>query len=190
VRRLTGSEAEKAREWIAAAADAARPSSCLRSRCGAIIVRDDMVIGFGYNSPPGDRPPRACLKDEITESEMRGEGTFKSDKTCCVHAEQRALLFALEDMPAGETAEDYLRGAVVYFSRVDSEGRPVPSGAPYCTVCSKLYADVGIGWCLWHREEVWGEEGIYRYGPREYNKISFRHHLRGDPVSRDPPAPS
>jgi hypothetical protein len=140
-------------------------------------MRGESRLGFGFNSPPGHERPESCRKDEITEAEAKRGLDFRSDRTCCVHAEQRALLDALEKMPELESIYDHFQGSVVYFGRLSDNGDLIPSGAPYCTVCSKLFADVGIGWCLWHEEEVWGQEGIYRYGPREYNEVSFCHYL-------------
>lgn len=122
-----------------ACVEAAREATCLRSRCGAVVIDiDGAVIGRGHNSLPGDCAPAACRKETLAP-------TFKSDRTCCLHAEQRAIMDALR------TAPDRLAGATIWFVRLDDEGRPKPSGAPYCSICSKMTLDVGIGtFVLWH----------------------------------------
>jgi len=67
----------------------AKLSTCKRSKCGSVIVVDDsFIIGDGYNSMPCNVTGE-CFKENLSP-------TFKSDKTCCVHAEQRAIMDALK----------------------------------------------------------------------------------------------
>ncbi|MBI5804039.1 hypothetical protein HY450_02240 [Candidatus Pacearchaeota archaeon] len=40
-------------------------STCKRSRCGAVIVKDNMIIGRGFNSPPQNKEEnRRCCFDK------------------------------------------------------------------------------------------------------------------------------
>ena len=88
----------------------------------------------------------------------------KSDCTCCVHAEWRAIMNALAQ-------HGDITGASLYFTRVDEQGAIVYSGEPYCTVCSRLALDAGIAhFCLWH------EHGIMRYDTHDYNERSYAFH--------------
>ena len=67
-------------------------STCLRSKCGSVIIKNGKIIGKGFNSPPKNlESQRKCLqnKKEIDEK--------VADKTYCVHAEQRAIINALEN---------------------------------------------------------------------------------------------
>jgi deoxycytidylate deaminase len=154
---LTGSEVEIARKYIQKAAQIGLKSSCLRSRCGTVIVKTNQIIGTGFNSPPLDRHPEVCRKDSLPIN-------FKSDKTCCVHAEQRAIMEALRKNP------DKVKGSRLYFIRIDEKGEIKKSGQPYCTICSKMALDVGIAeFVLWH------EEGICVYDTEEYNELSFQY---------------
>jgi hypothetical protein len=58
----------------------------------------------------------------------------------------------------------------LYFTRVDEEGNIKKSGEPFCTVCSRLTLDAGIGeFILWH------DQGITSYGTDEYNKLSYSY---------------
>jgi len=138
----------------------AKKSTCLRAKCGATIVNERYgVIGRGFNSPPRNlESQRRCL---IDKNEYDKKVT---DKTCCVHAEQRAIFdaFGAYGMHA------FKENSTLFFIRVDNEGNPIPAGKPYCTICSKSALDVGISnWVLQH------ESGLYLYTSEEYNDLSF-----------------
>lgn len=72
------------------------------------MVKNNKVIGRGYNSPPGDIEPKTCIKDILPKN-------FKSDKTCCVHAEQRAIMDALRHYP------HEIEGSTLFFVKVDEK---------------------------------------------------------------------
>ena len=145
------------KKYMLHAREAALLATCLRSRCGSVIVKDDRVIGTGYNSPPGDdERERRCLNDKERYHRK------VTDKTCCVHAEERAIMDALRKYP------DKVAGSRLYFVRLDAVGAIQYSGRPYCTICSKLALDCGVvEFLLWH------EEGITAYETGEYNRLSF-----------------
>ena len=154
---LAGDEKEKALEYLAAAADVAQDATCERARCGSVIVKDDEVIGKGYNSPPGNlESQRRChLPKDAYHQKV-------TDKTCCVHAEQRAVMDALAHNP------DRIEGSTLYFMRIDEEGEMTEAGDPYCTICSKMVLDAGVErFVLRHRD------GIGSYLTSEYNERSF-----------------
>lgn len=154
MRLLTGDEAGRAERFFSEALKQCDKSGCLSSQCGAVIVNNGLVLGTGTNSPPGNEKIRACAKDGLPVD-------FKSDRTCCVHAEERAILDAMTMGP------DLLKGASLYFVRKKA-GEKVFAGKPYCTICSKLALDVGIKeFVLWH------ENGITAYEAKEYNELSF-----------------
>lgn len=97
-----------------------------------------------------------CFKDSLSP-------TFKSDKTCCIHAEQRAIFDALKMYPS------QIEGSHLFFIRLDDENNPKVSGAPYCSICSKMALDVGIAtFHLWH------SNGWTAYDTDEYNKLTFQ----------------
>lgn len=134
-------------------------SGCLSSQSGCVIVMDHQIIGKGSNSPPLNQKIEKCVKDEWPTN-------FPSDKTCCLHAEERAIMDALVRNPSK------LRGSTLYYIR-KKEGKMVFAGKPRCTICSKLALDVGINeFVLWH------EGGITFYPTDEYNHLSFAY--RGD----------
>jgi Cytidine and deoxycytidylate deaminase zinc-binding region len=148
--------------WFHEAARVARSALCKRAKCGAVIVADGSVIGEGYNAPPQDDLGQACC-----EAPVAFVVKPKSDRTCCVHAEWRAICDALRRNAA------LVPGATLYFTRVDEAGEILRSGPPYCTVCSRLALDVGLSaFALWH------EEGIGLYPTDAYNRLSYET-LRG-----------
>lgn len=153
------SESESAAFYFSKAIECAKESTCLRVKCGSIIVKDLKIIGQGYNSPPGAlESQRRC---ECNKNSLDRKVT---DKTCCIHAEQRAIMNALRTSPRS------LAGAKIYFTRLDEHGDMAFSGRPYCTICSKMALDCGIKeFVLWHKE------GICSYPTDEYNKLSFAY---------------
>lgn len=154
---LLTKQAEKALNYFNKAQEIALKSSCLRSRCGCIIVKDNEIIGQGYNSPPKDIILTSCRKDSLPDD-------FKSDRTCCVHAEQRAIMDALKNN------SKKIIGSSLYFIRIDEKGEKTFSGDPYCTICSKMALDVGIFEFILFREQ-----GICVYDTEEYNNLSFEY---------------
>lgn len=151
---------EEDRSFLLLAAEEAKKSLCLAGRCGSIIVKNGQVIGAGYNAPPGDNlAARRCTR----KSEI--DPAFKSDKTCCVHAEWRSVMNALRAHPSE------LVGATLYFVRVGNTSDDLEfAGDPYCTHCSRLALDVDLAeFVLWHGDP----RGIVAYDTGEYNELSY-----------------
>jgi len=157
MRYLSGDEEKVAMHFLDVASKQARFATCQRSKCGTVIVKDGQIIGDGFNSPPHDlESQRKCLIDKDKYHKK------VADKTCCVHAEQRAIIDALKKNP------EKIIGSRLYFIRLDLDNNILKAGKPYCTHCSKLALDSGIKeFVLWH------DEGICVYDTEEYNEISF-----------------
>lgn len=133
-------------------------ATCQRSQCGAIIVKNGQIIGRGWNSPPGNlESQRRCMR----KHELRPG--FKSDRTCCVHAEQRAITDALAHFP------NDLAGADMYFYRLGAD-KNLEITRPYCTICSKAILDVGLA-----RIALYHSNGWQWYDTITYNDISFNY---------------
>ena len=149
------------KDFIEEAANEAKKALCLRDKCGAIIVLNEEIIGKGFNGPAnGDADSQKCTLD-LTESTKP-----KSDRTCCVHAEWRAIIDAIRN-------KKNIQGSSLYFSRVDDKGNILHSGPPYCTVCSRLALDTGIvNFVLLH------DTGVRIYDTKEYNELSYQFHKK------------
>jgi deoxycytidylate deaminase len=125
---------------------------CLRAKCGTVIINNGEIIGVGYNAPHLDKEKnRTCLQ-------KFNSGKPKYDKTCCMHAEWRAIIDTLK------RNSEKLKGSKLYFTRIDEQGNIRKSGKPYCTVCSCLAL-----FLLWH------EEGICAYPTDECNKLLYQY---------------
>jgi deoxycytidylate deaminase len=154
---LSKQEEKEVFKYFEKAAEAAANSCCLRSKCGAVLVKDNEIIGVGFNSPPLNKKLEKCIKDELNPE-------FKSDKTCCIHAEDRALREGLKYDPKK------VLDARMYFIRLDDRGEMKRSNSPYCTMCSKMALDEGIAeWALWQ------DNGVAIYDAEEYNNVSFNY---------------
>lgn len=145
--------------WIAKAIKVAKQATCLRAKCGSVIVKDNTIIGQGYNSPPKElESQRRCtISKDAYDKKV-------TDKTCCVHAEQRAILDACSKN------QGKLKDSTLYFIRLDEKGNPAYAGKPYCTICSKFALDVGIStFVLVH------QTGPKAYNTVDYNVLSFQY---------------
>ena len=150
-------------EFFELAAEQARQSLCDRAHCGSVIVSTDgEVIGQGYNAPPLND-----LSQKVCNNEYNLAIKSKYDKTCCVHAEWNAIVDGLRNNT------EKMKGATLYFMRVDENGDWTDAGEPYCTVCSRLAIQSGLGYfALWDR----GKAVIY--GVKEYNEKSYDYYRK------------
>lgn len=158
MRTLEGTEKSQAEKYIQAAVSLAQQATCRDAHCGAVIVKDGEVIGRGFNSPPLGAKTSRC---HIPKAAYHARVT---DKTCCIHAEVRAVMDALRQNP------EMLPGSTLHFIRVDERGQKMLSGAPYCTLCSKLVLDAGIQSFV-----LCQAEGMMSYSADEYNELSFAY---------------
>ena len=162
MRVLFNLEGWEALDYLSKAAEIAKSATCRRSKCGSVVVQLDEIIGSGFNSPPQNLENQrkcSCSKDSYHQK--------VTDKTCCVHAEQRAIMDALRRNP------DKLFGSRLYFIRLDDDGIPSKAGEPYCTICSKMALDAGISeFVLWH------DKGVCVYDTKEYNLLSFQFGMK------------
>lgn len=154
---LRGPELEAAQPFFHAAAEIAQQATCYRAKCGSVIVKDGVIIGEGYNGPPlGDESRRTCNKTwDYTKKS-------KYDKTCCIHAEWRAVIDACKRNP------DKIEGSTLYFMRVDEDGNFTSAGEPYCTTCSRFTMEAGVGEFV-----LWNEVSVEVYSLAEYDQKSY-----------------
>jgi deoxycytidylate deaminase len=149
---------QEAIRWMGGAAEVAKKALCLKAKCGTVIVINGEIIGEGYNAPPLDKEENRICDKEFSL------GKLNYDRTCCIHAEWRAIMDAIK------RNRDKIRGSKLYFTRVAENGEIQKSGKPYCTVCSRLALDAGIAYFL-----LWHEEGICEYPTDEYNRLSYQY---------------
>lgn len=165
MRILNGKEKIIAEKYIEEAKILAQKATCLRAKCAAILVKDNEIIGRGFNSPPGnDEKERRC------ELDKKKYDPKVTDKTCCVHGEQRALMDALSHHP------NKIYGSKLYFARYYSDGELRLNGGNggknqlYCTVCSKLMFDLGVAEFI-----LPNVDGIASYSKDEYLDRAYNY---------------
>lgn len=153
----TGDIEKESLYFISECKKEALKSTCKRYKCGSVIVKDKEIIGRGFNSSSKNLDSQ--VRCEVEKDYYNKKVT---DKTCCIHAEQRAIMDALKNN------SEKLNGARIYFIRLDGENEISFAGKPYCTICSKMALDIGIKeFVLYHTE------GIGVYDTEEYNDLSF-----------------
>ena len=107
------------------------------------------------------------MKDPVCKMEVNERTQFKSSHN------GRAIMDALKNNPRK------IAGSRIYFIRLDIDGKMAKSGKPYCTICSKMSLDAGIGeFVLLH------EEGICVYEAEEYNTLSYDYQSKNTTESQ------
>jgi deoxycytidylate deaminase len=161
MKRVIGTELDAIRPFFEAAAEVARKATCHKGHCGTVIVKNGEIIGKGYNGPAfDDEANRTC--DNTYDLSVKP----KFDKTCCTHAEWRAIIDGCKSN-AGK-----ISGSILYFMRVDDAGNFTDAGDPYCTTCSRLTLEAGIG-----EFALWNADGADIYNAVEYNQKSYDYFL-------------
>ena len=140
--------------------DIALSATCKRSKCGSLVVKNGEIIGRGFNSPANNlESQRRCTVDKDSYDKK------VTNKTCCIHAEQRAIMDALKNNP------DKISGSRIYFIRLDKNNGGLSfAGKPYCTICSSMTLESGISEFV-----LYQEDGIEVYGAEEYNTLSYQY---------------
>lgn len=145
--------------YFEAAAKIAKKASCRRAKCGTVIVQNGKIIGQGHNGPAlGIESSRTC--DRQFNLTLKP----KYDKTCCIHAEWRAILDACKRNAS------QISGSVLFFMRIDQKGNFTDAGEPYCTTCSRLALESGV-----EKFALWNNGGADIYSALEYDNKSYEY---------------
>jgi deoxycytidylate deaminase len=159
---------------IHAACMAAVNSPCQKSQRGAVIFHP--FTGWQSVGACNGRPDMKC--DSLCYDPM--SRTRPPPSVCammCLHAEQRAIRFAVDNAARSEFIADG-EGA---FSIMDCElvhakvvmGELVASGPPSCIWCAKEIADVGLHG-VWLYEERFGVDTWCFYSTNEFWEATIR----------------
>lgn len=123
-------------------------SKCLRSHWGVVVVKNDMVIGVGYNGPARGVPPcNPCYRAAYPS----GQGYHLCK---AVHAEVNAIIQS--------GGRERCLGATLY---IGSNRRPsevtsynAMMGDFPCDNCARVIVNAGIEWFF---QEEFGPEGVW-----------------------------
>lgn len=137
---------------VRAARMAAARSPCQKSKRGAVLFNPitGIVSTPAWNSRPDDKCDTRCQP-------LRGNGLkpivlHQTPSRCsmmCVHAESRAVRFALEHATRSQFVGDGdftfdVRDMELLHVKIDDKGELVTSGGPSCWQCARELADVGV----------------------------------------------
>lgn len=109
--------------WMELAKYMSNKSSCVRRHVGAVIVKDNKLLSYGYNHTP-DGIPQCTEKTCIRKVNNIASGT-RHEMCLAVHAEQNAILMALK-------LKKDIQDSTIYVT--DSP----------CIICTKLLINAGI----------------------------------------------
>jgi dCMP deaminase len=145
-------------------------AKCLGSHVGAVVVRDNRVLGSGYNGTPAGYPNcteaehgcrRCAMRVEAPDAGLTGR---LYDICLCVHAEQNAMLTAARFGTA-------LDGAILYTTL-----QP-------CFNCLKELMQVRIRGVIFRRE--WqARHPDYAWVSTEYERLVEHYRSTGNVFSR------
>ena len=163
MRILKDSDKIIAAKYLAEAVKASRNSVCLKRPRGVVIVKDNKVVGKGWNAPADEHVCEECLRSKMKPKVF---ATFNTEPCYAVHAEQRAILNALK------SGSSNLNCAKMYFVRTDDDGKYMPcDDGPSCTICSKLILESGIESFIYETFE----DGITELTAKEFNDLSMQY---------------
>ena len=109
-------------------------STCLRSRYGAVIVRDDEIISTGYNGAPRGAI-NCCDKGVCKRKEMNIPSGERYELCRSVHAEQNAIISGAR--------KDMIGGTLYLSGRQPDTGEFVRDAHP-CDMCKRFILNAGI----------------------------------------------
>lgn len=95
------SRPDKDAYFLLIALSVSRRSTCIRRRFGAIIVKNDIILGTGYNG--NARGVVNCINVGCTKNELNLPSFSNYDLCPAVHAEENAIINSNRDDRMGST---------------------------------------------------------------------------------------
>lgn len=133
VKPTGNSRISKTDTYLNCAENFAYRSTCLKSKYGAVIVKNDAVISTGYNGSP--RGFENCCDIGVCPRMKRNMHQGEGYAMCrAVHAEANALL---------NCSREQTMGADLYLTKINAEDGSVREARP-CPLCARLIIQAGI----------------------------------------------
>ncbi len=152
-----------AQKYFDEAIKASKNSRCLKRPRGVVIVKNDKIIGRGWNAPADDHTCVKCLRDKMKPRLFK---KFNTEPCYAVHAEQRAILDAFKQ------GYSDLSDAKMYFVRTDNSGQYLPcDDGPSCTICSKFILESGLKSFIYETYK----DGIVELSAKDFNDLSMQY---------------
>lgn len=110
-------------------------STCMMSRIGAIIVKDDQIVATGYNGAP--RSTKDCYGHNLCMRRKLNIPSGQRYELCrSVHAEQNAII------NAARAGVSLLNGDMFIYGIKQSTGETI--NVFPCFICKKMIINAGI----------------------------------------------
>ena len=133
-------------------------ATCLRSKYGALIVRNDEIISTGYNGAPRGR--RNCSDlGRCTRESLNIPSGERYELCRSVHAEANAIIYA--------SRRDMI-GATIYLVGRDARTNELLPDAMSCSMCKRQIINAGI------------DRVVIRQTPTEYRTIPVSDWVEND----------
>lgn len=111
------------KKYMLGALEEAKNANCIKGQVGAIIVKDNIILGKGNNSVPNGTKP--CTEKTCIRKLLNLKSGERQELCKVVHAEQNAILNAL-------------------FNKHDIKGSTIYVTKSPCIICSKILINAGI----------------------------------------------
>ncbi len=111
------------KKYMLIALEESKGANCIKGQVGAIIVKDNKILGKGNNSVPNGTKP--CTEKTCIRRLLNLKSGERQELCKVVHAEQNAILNALFN-------KEDLNSSTLYVTK-----------SP-CMICSKLIINAGI----------------------------------------------
>ena len=142
-------------------------ATCLRSKYGALIVRNDEIISTGYNGAPRGR--RNCIDlDYCAREELKVPSGERYELCRSVHAEMNAIISAARSECIGGTI--YLVGKSAKTGEYLEQPRP-------CAMCTRMIINAGLS------------QVVIRRTKADYDIVNVQDWIERDDSIADPAKP-
>lgn len=116
-------------------------STCLRRQYGAVIVKDNVIIGTGFNGSP--RGYVNCIDTgRCTRKELNIPSGERYELCEAVHAEQNAII---------NSPPERMKGATIYVAGFEAD-RSSADGRP-CLLCSRMIQNAQIAGVVYLKKD-------------------------------------
>jgi len=127
----------KERYYINIAKEVSERSTCLSTRYGAVIVKDDQIVSTGYNGAP--RKTLSCLdRGNCLRRQLNIPSGQQYELCRSVHAEQNAIINAARAGVSLVGGNIYMYGTKVW------ENKPELIDTIPCFICKKMIINAGL----------------------------------------------
>lgn len=108
-------------------------ATCVRRKYGAVIVKNDVIVGTGYcGSPRGE--VNCCDHGNCKREEMGAKPGERYDLCISIHAEQNAII---------HVDSEKLKGSTIYIAGRDAKTNEKVNSRP-CNICYRFIKNAQI----------------------------------------------